>query len=101
MTFLFSKTVLVRFGGLNPDPDVVRTALVLVIPTLSVARELIEKGTSVHAVLIDGYERLRRGRHDLPFLLSSKSQPSIIVWSVHGLLPRRTSKLASQQKQGN
>ena len=78
---------LIRFGGLNPSPDVVRTALVLVVPTLRVARELIEKDTSVHAVLIDGYQRLRHGRHDLPFLLSSKFQPSIIVWSFIGYYP--------------
>lgn len=78
---------LVRFAGLTPSPDVVRAALVLVVPTLRIARDLVEQGVDVHAVLVDGYERLHRGRHDLPFLLSRASPPPIIAWSATGYYP--------------
>lgn len=78
---------LVRFAGLTPSPDVVRAALVLVVPTVRIARELVEQSVEAHAVLIDGYERLYRGRHDLPFLLARPSHPPVIVWSHTGYYP--------------
>lgn len=78
---------LVRFAGLTPSPDVVRAALVLVVPSLRIARGLAEQGLDMHAVLVDGYERLQRGRHDLPFLLSLASPPPVIVWSASGYYP--------------
>ena len=78
---------LVRFAGINPSADVVRAGLVLVTPTLAVARQLMDQGVDAHAIIVDGYERLHRGRHDVPFLMMSPSPPSIIVWSATGYYP--------------
>ena len=78
---------LVRFVGMNPSADVVRSGLVLVIPTLAVAQHLLVQGIAAKAIVIDGYERLYRGRHDLPFLQMSESPPSVIAWSATGYCP--------------
>lgn len=78
---------LVRFVGLDPSPGVASGALVLVVPTLQTARQLVEQGVDIHAVLVDGYERLRRGRHDLALLLARSSPPSVIIWSPTGYYP--------------
>jgi uncharacterized membrane protein YkvA (DUF1232 family) len=78
---------IIRFAGLNPSPDVIRGGLVLVVPTLSVARQLVEQGMDTSAIVVDGYERLHRGRHDLPFLFMRPSPPSVIVWSPTGYYP--------------
>ena len=90
---------LVGFAGLTPSPDVLRTALVLVVPTLQVARELVQEGIAAHAVLVDGYERLRRGRHDLPFLQERSSPPSVIVWSFIGYYPDKPPSWLSASRQ--
>ena len=78
---------LVRLVGLTPDADEARTALVLVVPTLRVARELLDLGIDACAVVIDGYNRLSQGRHDLPFFAGRSSPPPIITWSANGDLP--------------
>lgn len=78
---------LVRFAGMSPRRDVLQGGLVLVVPTLSVARQLVEQGVEVHAIVVDGYERLHRGRYDLPFVLMRPSPPAVIVWSVGGYCP--------------
>ena len=78
---------LVRFAGISPSADLVRAGLVLVIPTVTVARQLMDQGVGAHAILVDGYERLHRGRHDLEFLLMHPSPPPIIVWSATGYYP--------------
>ncbi len=78
---------LVKFAGTSPSPDVIRSGLVLVVPTLAVARHTIEQGLTTHAIVIDGYERLHRGRHELPFLGMGSSPPSMIVWSAAGYFP--------------
>ena len=78
---------LVRLAGMNPSKDVVRASLVLVIPTLAVARDLLDQGIAAHAIVVDGYERLHRGRHDLPFLLMRELPPPVICWSAAGYYP--------------
>lgn len=78
---------LIRFAGLTPDPDVLRGGLVLVVPNLTVARQLVDHGVDVHAIVVDGYERLHRGRHDLPFLMKRSSPPPLIVWTPTGYYP--------------
>jgi len=78
---------LVRFTGITPSADVLSGGLVLVVPNLIVARQLVEQGINVYAVIVDGYERLHRGHHDLPFLMRRASPPSIIVWSFTGYYP--------------
>lgn len=78
---------LVRFAGMSPSPDLVRAGLVLVIPTLAAARQLLDQGLAAHAIVVDGYERLHRGRHDLPFLLMRKPPPPVIAWSATGYYP--------------
>ena len=47
----------------------------------------MDQGVDAHAIIVDGYERLHRGRHDVPFLMMSPSPPSIIVWSATGYYP--------------
>ena len=78
---------LVRFAGISPSADLVRAGLVLVIPTVTVAMQLMDQGVDAHAIIVDGYERLRRGRHDLQFLMMRPSPPPIIVWSATGYYP--------------
>src|SRR5262249_32940032 len=39
------------------------------------------------AILVDGYERLYRGRHELPFLINRSDAPTIITWSPSGYYP--------------
>lgn len=78
---------LVRFAGTNPSPDLIRSGLVLVVPTVGIARQVVEQGVTAHAIVVDEYERLNRGRHDLPFLFMRPSPPPIIVWSATGYYP--------------
>jgi hypothetical protein len=61
--------------------------LIFVMPSLSVARQLIERGVQLEAILVDGYERLHRGRHDLPFLTNGRVGLPIIGWCVAGYYP--------------
>src|SRR5262249_2271395 len=62
---------LVRFVEAVPDgvPETHGT-LVLVVPSLGTVRLLLDRGVGVQAVLVDGYERLHRGRHEVPFVLN-------------------------------
>lgn len=78
---------LVRFTGLTPSVEMLRSGLVLVVPNLTVARQLVDQGIDIFAIVVDGYERLHRGRHDLPFLMRKTSPPPIIVWSFTGYYP--------------
>ena len=55
---------LVRFAGISPSADVVRAGLVLVTPTLAVARQLMDQGVDAHAIIVDGYERPHQGREN-------------------------------------
>jgi hypothetical protein len=78
---------LISFSGMAPSASPFYGTPVVVVPTLTVARQLVDKGENVHAIFVDGYERLRRGRHELPFLLTSRARPSIVVWSQKGYFP--------------
>lgn len=78
---------LVRFVGAVPDEVETHGTLVLVVPSLSTARLLLDRGIRVQAVLVDGYERLHRGRHELPFLINRHDAPPIISWSATGYYP--------------
>lgn len=78
---------LVRFVGAVPDEVETHGTLVLVVPSLSTARLLLDRGIRVQAVLVDGYERLHRGRHELPFLINRQGAPPIISWSATGYYP--------------
>lgn len=78
---------LVRFLGAVPDDVETHGTLVLVVPSLSTARLLLDRGIRVQAILVDGYERLHRGRHELPFLINRQAAPPIISWSPTGYYP--------------
>lgn len=78
---------LVRFVGAVPEVVETHGTLLLVVPSLSTARLLLDRGIRVQAVLVDGYERLHRGRHELPFLINRQSAPPIISWSATGYYP--------------
>lgn len=78
---------LVRFVGAVPDDVETHGTLVLVVPSLSTARLLLDRGIRVQAILVDGYERLHRGRHELPFLINRQGVPPIISWSATGYYP--------------
>jgi len=78
---------LVRFIGAVPDHIETHGTLVLVVPSLSTARLLLERGVRLQAILVDGYERLHRGRHELPFLINRQGAPPIISWSATGYYP--------------
>ena len=75
---------IIGFIGDKPAPDVMRKGLILVVPSLSTARRLLEEGMDIKAIIVDGCERLNRGRHDLPFIQLSSSPPPIIVWTTKG-----------------
>ncbi len=78
---------LVRFVGAVPDDVETHGTLVLVVPSLSTARLLLDRGVRVQAILVDGYERLHRGRHELPFLINRQGAPPTISWSATGYYP--------------
>jgi uncharacterized membrane protein YkvA (DUF1232 family) len=78
---------LVRFVAAVPDEIETHSTLILVVPSLSAARLLLDRGIQVQAVLVDGYERLYRGRHELPFLMNRPGAPPIINWSASGYYP--------------
>jgi hypothetical protein len=78
---------LVRFIGAVPDEVETHGTLILVVPSLSAARLLLERGVRLQAILVDGYERLHRGRHELPFLINRQGAPPIISWSATGYYP--------------
>ena len=80
---------LVRFVGTQPTEDLVRGGLILVTPTLERARTVLREPMTAHAIVVDGYQRLHRGRHALPFLLMRSPPPQIIVWSTRGYFPER------------
>ena len=77
----------VRFVGAVPDDVETHGTLLLVVPSLSTARLLLDRGVRVQAILVDGYERLHRGRHELPFLINRQGAPPIISWSATGYYP--------------
>jgi uncharacterized membrane protein YkvA (DUF1232 family) len=80
---------LLEHGLVGAVPDDIEThgTLVLVVPSLSSARLLLDRGVRVQAILVDGYERLHRGRHELPFLINKPGAPPIISWSATGYYP--------------
>jgi hypothetical protein len=78
---------LVRFVGSPPVAVETHGTLIFVMPSLSVTRQLIEQGVKFEAILIEGYERLHRGRHDLPFLTNGRGGLPIICRSVAGYYP--------------
>lgn len=78
---------LVRFVGAVPDDFETHGTLVLVVPSLATARILLDRGVRVQAILVDGYERLHRGRHELPFLINRQDAPPVISWSATGYYP--------------
>lgn len=78
---------MVRFVGAAPEAVETHGALVLVAPSLSTARLLLDRGVRVQAILVDGYERLHRGRHELPFLINRQGAPPIIIWTTTGYYP--------------
>ena len=77
----------VRYIGQEPDLSESGRGLVLVTPTLATARSLVEKGTRVQAILVDGFQRLEAGRHHLPFILLHPKSPSVIAWAQDGYTP--------------
>lgn len=81
---------LVRFSGALPSAGDAVAGLVLVVPTLLVARQLIAQGLDAHAIVIDGFERLHRGRDELPFLQAGRDALPLIVWSSAGYVPLET-----------
>lgn len=78
---------LVRFVGAVPDHVDAHGTLLLVVPSLSTARLLLDRGVRAQAIFVDGYERLHRGRHELPFLINRQGAPPIISWSATGYYP--------------
>lgn len=78
---------LVRFVGAVPEVVETHGTLVLVVPSLSTARLLLDRKVRVQAILVDGYERLHRGRHELPFLINRQGAPPLISWSATGYYP--------------
>jgi hypothetical protein len=81
---------LTQFLGLKPDHKEARGTVLLVVPSLSVARILAETGTPIQSVLVDGYARFHSGRHELPFLINRQASPPVINWSVAGYFPPKT-----------
>lgn len=78
---------LVRFITSVSENIQIDGSLILVVPTLGVVRGLLKAGVDLQAVLIDGYNRLLSGRHQLPFLLNIDNSPSIMCWSASGYYP--------------
>lgn len=80
-------TDFVDFLGANPTAQDFRGRPILIVPSLASARKFLENGGAAVAILVDGYERLHRGRDDLPFLRNTGAPPPIIVWGPAGYFP--------------
>lgn len=78
---------LVQFLGTVPERMDTYGTLVLVVPSLSTVRQLLDRGVLVQAILVDGYDHLYRGRHELPFLINRRNAPPIIEWLTTGYCP--------------
>ncbi|MDP9177432.1 MAG: hypothetical protein M3O61_07110 [Gemmatimonadota bacterium] len=78
---------LVRFATTTNEIVDTRGTVVVVAPSLSVVRKLLQSGIELQGVLVDGYDRLQSGRHDLPFLLNAQPALPIIVWATGGYYP--------------
>lgn len=78
---------LVRFVSAQPTEELARSGLILVTPTLERVRTVLSEPVKAHAIVVDGYQRLRRGRYALPFLQMQSPAPPIIVWSTRGYFP--------------
>ncbi|MCK6475941.1 MAG: hypothetical protein L6Q35_03810 [Phycisphaerales bacterium] len=81
---------LVRFSGAFPSIEDSAAGLVLVVPTLLVARQLVTQGLDVQAIVVDGFDRLNRGRDELPFFQAGRDALPLIVWSPAGYTPLDT-----------
>ena len=89
---------LVRFLGAASSVDDARSALVLVVPTLTAAREFVESGVNACCVFVDGFDRLSRGRYEIPFLTARTTPPPILTWSVKGYVPDRAPAWMSSHR---
>lgn len=78
---------LVRFLGEESDESEAGHGLVVVVPRLGVVRDLVGAGVAVSAVMVDGYEALRRDRYDIPFLGLGQSPPALVGWATAGYVP--------------
>lgn len=88
---------LIGFAG--PGDDLKHfPATIIVVPTLAIARQIADCRDDVSAIIIDGYDRLRRGRSELPFLQTSRLKPPIIVWSHQGEVPAERPEWLPDQK---
>lgn len=77
-------------GYRGSDSSIAETPLtnpITVVPTIALVRHILESGGEISAVLVDGYERLAHGRHDLPFINAMPRRPAIIVWDFRGYFP--------------
>jgi hypothetical protein len=90
---------LISFLGSSPRAELLPGGPVVVVPSVTVARQLVDQGENVLAIVVDGYGRFYRGRHDLPFLLSGTTRPSIIVWSPKGYYPSEPPGWLSAHRQ--
>ncbi|MBN2717057.1 MAG: DUF1232 domain-containing protein [Deltaproteobacteria bacterium] len=81
---------LIRTVGMYPSKDEVRNALILVVPNLTAVRRLLNDGVVIQSIIVDGYDRLRRGRYDLPFIVNGTKSPNLIVWVPQGYFPTET-----------
>lgn len=78
---------LVQFVRADSDVSELQGAVVLVVSSLSEVRQLLGKGVCAQCILVDGYDRLQHGRHDLPFLMNQRDRVPVIVWSPSGYYP--------------
>jgi hypothetical protein len=89
----------VRFIGESGESRDCRGALLLVVPSTAVARQLLDKGVPLQVIFIDGYDNLRRSRHDLPFLKNNLRAVPLIAWVPSGYVPTTTSSWLSEFSQ--
>lgn len=90
---------LMTFIGLHPDQDELKRGLVLIVPNLGVVRHIAERGISICAIVIDGYDRLARGWHQLDFIRMAIGAVPIILWTTVGYSPERTPSWMPKTKE--
>ena len=81
------KDGLVRFLRTQVKSDDPTGGLILIAPNLRVVRDLRDEGLEISAIVVDGYQRLRRGRDDLAFLRLGKNKPPVLLWDNSGYQP--------------
>jgi len=86
ISMLGDKLVQMLGAGSFSSKDII--APVLVVPSLSGIRELLQHGITLHTIVVDGYARLVGAENDYWYIAKQKIAPRIIVFASNADVPQ-------------